>query len=79
MRAVTAAPNIVRAEASDEHPAPVGWNLYGSMQPGAKPFGYIAAGDTKHPCYALVASMDRTRRPRNPRWHVVLRRLKGQH
>jgi hypothetical protein len=58
------------------HPA-TGWNLYGSVLPGAKPFGYIAAGDTKHPYYSLVADLDRTPRPRDPRWHVVLRRLRA--
>lgn len=57
---------------------PIGWNLYGSTAPDAKPFAYVAAGDTRHPHYPLVASFDPTPRPRDPRWHVVLRRLKAR-
>jgi hypothetical protein len=70
--------SIVRSVPADEHPAPIGWHLYGSVLPGAKPFGYIAAGDTKHPYHFLVADLDRTPRPRYPRWHVVVRRLKAR-
>jgi hypothetical protein len=60
---------------------PIGWNLYNVLTepaPGAKPFGFIAAGDTGNPYYSLVADLDRTPRPRNPRWHVVLRKIKAR-
>lgn len=61
---------IISAEAQE----PLGWNLYGVS--ADRPFAYVAAGDTTHPYYGFVAGMDRTPRPRNPRWHVVVRKLR---
>ena len=64
--------------APGERGGPLGWNLYSGSPYATRPFAYVAAGDIKHPLYGFVAPMDRTPRPRDPRWHVVLRRLKAR-